>query len=865
MNRLTWTYCSIFMLFAFATQRAEAQSELWDDIDYDGQPWVQNVSEPVDISRGLQNRHISLWASHGRYYDASKGSWQWQRPKLFCTTEDLYTQTVVVPYLMPMLENAGAIVFTPRERDWQRHEIIIDNDTPNNGTAYIEVNEKHQWSSTGRSGFAYHSGNYNDGENPFTAGTARQIQTVKKKKKDPSFVSYQPTLPEAGRYAVYVSYQTLAKSVEDAHYTVWHKGEKTDFVVNQQMGGGTWVYLGTFEFDEGSSEFNRVVITNQSDNKKGIVTTDAVRFGGGMGNIRRGGVTSGLPRALEGARYYAQWAGMPYDVYSLKGGSNDYDDDIYTRPMMTNYLAGGSCFVPNTEGLNVPIELSLAVHSDAGRNGNDLVGPLAIYTTEYNDGRFNSGAPRLMSKDFADGLLSNAVRDITAQYGRWKRRVLWDRNYGETRIPEVPSAIFEILSHENFPDMRMGQDPNFRFTLARSIYKTILRYVNSEHGQSCVVTPLAPDHFKVELKKGKAHLSWQPVEDKLEPSAKPTSYIVYTALGNADFDNGEEVSSTSFSVKLEPNILYSFKVAAANKGGKSFCTEVLSALYNPEAEKTVMVINGFHRLSSPAVRMNSEEAGFDLDEDPGITYGRTAGWIGRQTNFDRSRAGNYTANGLGWSSDEYFGRFIAGNDFNYVRTHATAIGSANRYNIASSSSDAVENGSVHLQAYALIDLVLGQERNDGHSLVAYKAFSPVMQSLLRSYTRQGGSLLVSGSYVATDMQQEHEQNWLADVLKCMSDSISTYRDSNDNITGMGTSFRYYHRLNEHHYASTASDALIPLEPAFATMTYADGRGAAIAYMGDDYRAITMGFPFECIQDRQKQRAIMQGLLNFLIK
>ena len=53
---------------------------------------------------------------------------KWQRPAMFGTTEDLFTQTIVVPYLIPMLEKAGANVFTPRERDWQTNEIIIDND-----------------------------------------------------------------------------------------------------------------------------------------------------------------------------------------------------------------------------------------------------------------------------------------------------------------------------------------------------------------------------------------------------------------------------------------------------------------------------------------------------------------------------------------------------------------------------------------------------------------------------------------------------------------------------------------------------------------------------------------------------------------
>ena len=175
---------------------------------------------------------------------------------------------------------------------------------------------------------------------------------------------------------------------------------------------------------------------------------------------------------------------MPYDIYGLKGGNDDYSDDINVRPLMTNYMAGGSCFVPSIEGVGVPLELSLAVHSDAGyaKNGTDLVGSLAIYTTNFNDGRLNCGLSRMMSKGLAESLLDNAKNDIEATYGQWNRRYLWDRNYAETRLPEVPSAIFETMSHQNFPDMVLGQDPNFRFTLARSIYKTLLRYINSQHG-----------------------------------------------------------------------------------------------------------------------------------------------------------------------------------------------------------------------------------------------------------------------------------------------------------------------------------------------------------------------------------------------
>ena len=86
----------------------------WGKIEYDGAPWVYDESRPYFISHGLFDRHISLWASHGIYYDTKKSRWRWQRPNLFGTTEDLFPQTIVVPYLIPMLERAGAVIYTPR-------------------------------------------------------------------------------------------------------------------------------------------------------------------------------------------------------------------------------------------------------------------------------------------------------------------------------------------------------------------------------------------------------------------------------------------------------------------------------------------------------------------------------------------------------------------------------------------------------------------------------------------------------------------------------------------------------------------------------------------------------------------------------
>lgn len=141
------------------------------------------------------------------------------------------------------------------------------------------------------------------------------------------------------------------------------------------MGGGTWIYLGTFSFSAGKTD-HKVVLSNQSSKAGRLVTADAVKIGGGYGNIARsiseeGGVDypyeiSNYPRFCEAARYWMQWAGIPDSVYSDSRGKNDYTDDYKSRGIWVNYLAGGSAANPTEKGLNIPIDMAFAFHSDAG-------------------------------------------------------------------------------------------------------------------------------------------------------------------------------------------------------------------------------------------------------------------------------------------------------------------------------------------------------------------------------------------------------------------------------------------------------------------------------------------------------------------
>ncbi len=834
--------------------------------DYKDKAWVKNISRPNEISRGLQDRHIAIWQSHGNYFKNDKNEWGWQRPRLFCTTEDLFTQSFVLPYVIPMLENAGAIVYTPRERDTQKNEIIVDNDTPN-ASLYLEVgSKKAHWATAPIKGFAQKKAIYRDGENPFTDGTCRFIPTERKKKnKDQAFAEWVPTLPAKGEYAVYVSYRTLPNSVSDAKYLVFHNGGVTEFKVNQKIGGGTWVYLGTFEFDKGNNDYGMVVLSNESS-EHGVVCADAVRFGGGMGNIERGGKTSGLPRYLEGARYSAQWAGMPYEVYAGRKGENDYADDINTRSNTINYLSGGSVYNPQQPGLGIPLEMTMALHSDAGCSKTDeLIGSLGIYTTDFNNGKLNTGIDRYASRDLADILLTQIQKDIYSSYNlSWTRRSMWNRNYSETRLPATPSTIIELLSHQNFADMQLGHDPNFKFTVGRAIYKGILQFVAGQHDKEYVVQPLPVSNFAIRFgkKKNTLELSWKGENDPQEPTAQPREYIVYTRIGYGGFDNGTLVSKTSHTVKIEPGLVYSFKVTAVNRGGESFPSEILSAYKAKRERERVLIINGFDRVSGPAVINTFDKAGFDLEQDPGVPYLSNISFSGAQIGFDRAQAGKEGEGSLGYSGSELEGMKIAGNTFDYPFIHGKAIQAAGKYSFVSCSDEAVENGTVTLEDYPVVDYILGMEKEDPVHKVYYKTFSSAMQRIITSYCQSGGNLFVSGAYVGSDMSgTQGNREFTEKILKYGYQSSMTDKSSN-RINGLGRTITIPRAPNETSYAVPAPDCIVPVDTAFPVFTYVPGnQSAGIAYKGN-YRTFVLGFPFESIQSEADRATIMAGILGF---
>ena len=880
-------------------------------------PLKTNISQAFNPDKGLQNRHIALWQSHGYYYEQKLDRWEWQRARIFLTVEDLYTQSYVLPFLVPMLENAGANVLLPRERDSQTQEVIVDNDMP--WTRYTEQMGSQGWTSPADSGFAHIQSFYQQGENPFRMGSYRQIATVatgKRSKETPSYATWQADIPQSGHYAVYISYKSLENSAPDAHYTVFHKGGQTEFKINQSMGGGTWIYLGHFAFDKGLNQNGRVVLNNISSHKDKLITADGVKFGGGMGNIGRNPaplsepnrqsalaaqgnaaqapptlneyppMLSHYPRFTEGARYWLQWAGAPDSVYSPNQGRNDYNDDYMSRGLWVNYLSGGSKANSKNPGLKIPVDLSLAFHTDAGTTLTDsIVGSLIIYTSRSNESELmGDGRSRFISRDLADLIQTQIVSDVREQFEpQWMRRGIWDRSYSESRSPEVPAVLLELLSHQNLADMRYGLDPAFRFTVSRAIYKGMLKFLATQNQTTYVVQPLPVSHFSVgfDAQGQNALLHWQPVTDSLEPTAQASSYVLYTRVDEGDFDNGILVKDTQIRIPLEAGRTYSFKVAAANEGGISFPSEILSIHRAIQEKGRVLIVNGFDRISAPAsfASRDSLFGGFQDAIDFGVPYLNDISFIGSQYEFRRHIPWmDDDAPGFGASYSTYETQVLAGNTFDFPIVHGRAFASQG-YSYASVSRDAWMQDSSLSVGYQIVDLIMGKQKQTQQVSerygTRYTVFPKTLQERITAYCQGGGKLLLSGANIASDLwdapntdpaSQAFAQNvlkykWMVgqatqgnQIKACPSPYMMTFLGE----------YSFYHRPNSRQYWVEAPDALVPATPSAHTIfRYADNNlSAGVAYKGADYSVVSLGFPIECLDSPELIKSVVYKILQF---
>ncbi len=848
----------------------------------------------VKPSNGLLNKNIALWHSHGWYYESSLDRWEWQRTRLFGYVEDLGTMSYVIPFLVPMLENAGASVFVPRERDVQNEEVVVDNDrsTPESEFIVGSINI----SSPKAKGFLLQDTIFT-GVNPFKSGSSLAGVAT----SDDAVFTYLPHFNKRGEYAVYVSfpYQTNNQKVM---YDVVHLGGVTTFEIDQSMSAATWVYLGRFQFDAGKNVDKGAVILRASAGSN--VAADAVRFGGGMGNVARtlpavvtakktsvsdrgvdnqyvrSGVvavnnwqTSGRARFTEGARYYLQYAGAPEAVYNLNKNSNDYNDDYMSRGEWVNYLMGASQS-PNG-GLNIPVDMAFAFHTDAGTTPNDsVIGTLAIFSTVRNSGTFSNGRSKMSSRDLADVVQSQIINDVRSLYNPdWVRRGLWDRQYSEAWRPDVPTMLLELLSHQNMGDMKYGLDPRFRFDVSRAIYKGILRFMADNHGFNPVVQPLPINQLAVQCSStDEVKLSWQAVPDPLEPGAMPHSYKVYTRIDDGGFDNGVVVYDNFCNVKLETGKIYSFKVTAINDGGESFPSEILAAGIASGNAPRALVVNKFDRICAPSFVDKDDFAGLAWWEDAGVPYKDDFSYVGNQYDFNRnSQWLDDDSPGWGASNADMEGTVIAGNTFDYAYTHGKAL-MANGWSFASASDEAFEQPGFDISEYKMVDVILGEQKTTPQqydkSKVDFKIYTPSFMSKIGEAASSGKNILLSGAYVGTDLVLENDSaaiDFAARVLhfKWRTNHASSKGVFKGAVSGFAGNYSYSNLPNDVIYCVESPDGIEPADKSGNTIfRYGDNNvSAGVAWKGS-YGVVVLGVPFETIVDEDDASEIMKNVIGF---
>ena len=489
--------------------------------------------------------------------------------------------------------------------------------------------------------------------------------------------------------------------------------------------------------------------------------------------------------------------------------------------------------------------------------------------------------------------MSNIVNDIRAKYEpAWTRRGMWDKSYFEAREPAVPAMLLELLSHQNFADMKYGLDPRFRFDVSRAIYKGMLQFLAHRDGREYAVQPLAVNSFAISNNgAGNYTLSWKATPDSLESSAMPTYYIVEERVADGSFSRIGRCIEPRFDVKVNDSEIHSYRIIAGNEGGVSFPGETLALCYRPDAPE-ILVVNGFTRTSAPWWFDSGDIAGFYNAYDSGVPDRYDIGFIGDQVEFRRNIPWmDDDAAGFGASRSNYETRVIAGNTFDYPYIHGRLIAEAG-YAFTSSSLAAWVEGSCSSSA-KVVDLILGKQREStigrGAKSPEFKTFTPALQARISAATQAGTSMLISGSYVASDLWDnpnsseavrkadiDFAKNILGYQWRSGQAAIEGEARTVQNPFGIssGLNLMFNQHPDELIYSVESPDAVFPADKRGATfMRYSENNlPAGSLFNAGSYRTAIIGFPLEhtllfngatdCVDNPY---TLVKQILNFLYK
>lgn len=532
--------------------------------DWPGQP---SHGGQLQYPGSLTGKSIFLSQSHGWYCHETTHNWLTQRGNTNDIVEDFINAEAINQYLVQYLFNAGAGVYTCRERDMNSDEAIIDNDQ-------VGYTDSGTWSTATAS-----SGVYNTNYKSHAVTTGNH-----------AWATWEFLPVTADFYEVYVWYRGTSSTTTEAHYTIEHNGGSTPVTVNQQRDGWTWKSLGRFYFSPDDPVTRRqVTLSSQGSDISKIVVADAVRFGGGMGSIPDPTVSQ-RPRWEESGKYYARFMGCDSCDNSTvtampnyaKWESESWEDSIY--------------FSWHTNAPNPGTGTSSFIHETYAVTDSDIL---------------------------QDWVHAEIINDIRSGYDAdWYDRGQRTANFGEINSnhnDEMPALLIELAFHDTPDDALCLKDPKFRMLASRAIYQGMEKFFADQSGRTPHLLPEPPVDLRVTNgSAGMVDVTWQPPpfnngNDLLGDAA--TGYRVYvseTGLGFAD-----AIATTQTSMVLgpfSPGAVRYVKVSAVNAGGESFTSPVL-AVKVPEPSQSVnlLLVDAFDRIDRYALIPQYESSALGTD------------------------------------------------------------------------------------------------------------------------------------------------------------------------------------------------------------------------------------------------------------
>lgn len=510
----------------------------------------------------------TVWLSPGHGWHNTGSGYTTQRGTTNELVEDFITSESIDYYLMNYLYNAGANVWSVRERDVNTNEVVIDNDVTTSG--YMETGS---WTTGSVAGYG---------------GTYRVSSTST---TETATAVFTPNVTASGLYWVTVRCVAGSNRASDVSFTIIHSGDTSKVKVNQKIHGDTWVHVGQFYFTAGG--INKIILSNQSTEVGQVIIADAVRLGGGIGiepdcvNTTMG--ASGRARFEESARQFARFQGFPTCI-----------EDVTVRPKFTEYeLSKG-----------IPTEINNAVYVSWHTNAGGGTG-----TESYSYDGLGSGRPNITagSIDLKTYIHNQIVADIRAGWrSTWADRGLKVANFGELReLNTIPGVLIELAFHDLAADAADLKNPEFRRLAARAFYKGIFKFFNNRDGVPLIFLPEQPTNvYAKNTGSNTIQLNWvAPVTGGIYGSAA-TGYKVYISTNGRSFKDGIAVTGTSFTFTGIAQKTYYFKVTATNAGGESFSSSVIAAR-TPIAGSTAipyLIVDAFDRLDASAMIARTESA-----------------------------------------------------------------------------------------------------------------------------------------------------------------------------------------------------------------------------------------------------------------